>query len=307
MSEAIQVQLTPNQRAFRRFRSNRAAWISIWFLLVVIGGAWLWGWIGPYSASEFAGDPFQTPGKDFWFGSDAHGRDLLARMAQGARISMWVGLVGALVSLFIGATWGAASGLIGGRVDHWMMRFVDVLYSLPSIIFVIVLITSCEGLLKDWLAGSALDRWSGETRMILLFLGLGAVSWLNMARIVRGQTLTLRNRLYVDAARVFGAGPVWILKKHILPNVSGVIIAYLTLTVPSVILYESFLSYLGLGVQPPDASLGSLIAEGASQINPVRMYWWLIVFPGVFLSSILIALNFVGDGLRDAFDPSLEG
>lgn len=306
MIDAQTTILTPNQRAVRRFRLNRAAWYSLWFLVSALAVAWLWGWLGPYSSSEFVGEPFQPPGKQFWMGSDAHGRDLLARITQGARISMWVGLVGAVVSLVIGATWGAAAGLMGGRIDDWMMRFVDILYSLPSVIFVIVLITSCEALLKEWLSEQLSDQWASQTRMILLFLGLGAVSWLNMARIVRGQTLTLRNRLYVDAARVFGAGPVWILRKHILPNVSGVIIAYLTLTVPSVILYESFLSYLGLGVQPPSASLGSLIAEGAAQINSIRIYWWLIVFPGLFLSSLLIALNFVGDGLRDAFDPSQD-
>jgi ABC-type dipeptide/oligopeptide/nickel transport system permease subunit len=174
-----------------------------------------------------------------------------------------------------------------------MMRFVDILYSMPSIVFVIVLIT----LLNAVFGKLPIVQFIG------LFAGLGAVSWLTMARIVRGQVLTLRNRAFVDASRVLGASHARILLRHILPNVYGVIIVYLTLTIPSIILYESFLSYLGLGVQPPQASLGSLIASGAAQINSIRIYWWLIVFPGAMLALTLLALNFVGDGLRDAWDP----
>src|SRR5580765_1293265 len=183
-----------------------------------------------------------------------------------------------------------------------MMRFVDILYSLPSIIFVIVLITTLEGLLKQRLEVSG-SLWLAKfARLIFLFVALGAVSWLTMARIVRGQVLSLKSRQFVEASRALGAGPIRILSQHIIPNVFGVVIVYLTLSVPAIILYESFLSFLGIGIQPPMASWGSLIAEGAGQLNPIRMYWWLIVFPGGLMVLTLLALNFLGDGLRDAWD-----
>jgi len=213
-----------------------------------------------------------------------------------------VGLVGAIVSLVIGVLWGAVAGYAGGRLDSAMMRFVDILYSLPSIIFVIVLITALEDVWKKWLTGLG---WSGigkSARLLFLFVGLGAVSWLTMARIVRGQVLSLRQRPFVEASRALGAGPIHIIGRHIIPNTIGIVIVYLTLTVPAVILYESFLSYLGLGIQPPMASWGSLISEGADQMNPIRIYWWLIAFPGGLLVTTLLALNFLGDGLRDAWD-----
>jgi len=165
------------------------------------------------------------------------------------------------------------------------------------------LISTLEMYFRDWLTRAFSPEVGGMARMLLLFAGLGAVSWLTMARIVRGQVLSLRTRAFVDASRALGAGHARILLKHILPNVYGVIIVYLTLTVPSVILYESFLSYLGLGVQPPQASLGYLIADGASNLNAIRIYWWLIVFPGTILATTLLTLNFLGDALRDALDP----
>jgi oligopeptide transport system permease protein len=248
---------------------------------------------------------FAPPGRAHWFGTDVHGRDLLSRVCYGARVSLLVGLVGAVVSLVIGVLWGATAGYCGGRWDGVMMRFVDVLYSMPSVIFVIVLITGLDAALRRLQAGPhGLSTDAARTlQFVGLFGGLGAVSWLTMARIVRGQVLTLRNRAFIDASRVLGASHTRILLGNILPNVSGVIIVYLTLTIPSIILYESFLSYLGLGIQPPQASLGSLIASGAEQINPIRIYWWLIVFPGAMLALTLLALNFVGDGLRDALGP----
>jgi oligopeptide transport system permease protein len=197
------------------------------------------------------------------------------------------------------------AGYAGGRWDSVMMRFVDVLYAMPTVVFVIVLVTTLNALLSKWQAGPhGLSnenvrrlQWAG------LFVGLGAVSWLTMARIARGQVLSLRRRPFIDASLVLGASHARIIWRHILPNVYGIIIVYLTLLVPAIILYESFLSYLGLGIQPPQASLGSLIASGAEQINPIRIYWWLIVFPGAALALTLLALTFVGDGLRDAFDP----
>ena len=294
--------LSPNERAWRRFRRNRLARISAWFLAGVVLLVLLWPLVSPHNPDALSDNQFQPPSAKHWFGTDVHGRDVFTRVMYGAQISLLVGIVGAGVSLIIGVTWGATAGYVGGRTDSSMMRFVDILYSLPSIIFVIVLITTLEGVLKNWLAATGSPTLAKSARLIFLFVGLGAVSWLTMARIVRGQVLSLRSRQFVDASRVLGAGPVWILRHHIIPNVLGVVIVYLTLTVPAIILYESFLSYLGLGIQPPMASWGSLIAEGAEQINPIRIYWWLIIFPGGVLVSTLLALNFLGDGLRDAWD-----
>jgi len=177
-----------------------------------------------------------------------------------------------------------------------------VLYSLPSIIFVIVLITTVGEMLKQSHLVQQSPAAAGALRVVLLFVGLGAISWLTMARIVRGQVLSLRTRAFVEASRTLGAGSPRILFRHIIPNIFGVVITYLALTMPAIILYESFLSYLGLGVQPPMASWGTLISEGVSQINPIRIYWWLIVFPGGVLVATLLALNFLSDGLRDAWD-----
>jgi oligopeptide transport system permease protein len=297
-----QQHLSPNQRAWQRFWQNRPARVSAWFLLGLVVLVLLWPLVTPHQPDALSDLQFQPPSAKHWFGTDVHGRDVFTRVMYGAQISLLVGIVGAGVSLVIGVLWGATAGYVGGRVDSLMMRQVDILYSLPSIIFVIVLITTLEGLLKDFLAALGSDALAKFARLIFLFVGLGAVSWLTMARIVRGQVLSLRSRQFVDASRVLGAGPVWILRRHIIPNVLGVVIVYLTLTVPAIILYESFLSYLGLGIQPPMASWGLLIAEGAEQINPIRIYWWLIAFPGAVLVTTLLALNFLGDGLRDAWD-----
>jgi peptide/nickel transport system permease protein/oligopeptide transport system permease protein len=300
-----------------RFQRNRPAVLSAWLLagLLLLVVAWpvtlkvasLAGTKGSqfakrYDPDHLSDEQFQPPGPHHWFGTDVHGRDLLSRVLCGAQISLLVGLVGAGVSFVLGVLWGAIAGYVGGRVDSVMMRFVDILYSLPSIIFVIVLITTLEGVLKKWLGGVAAPGLDRTVRLLFLFVGLGSVSWLTMARIVRGQVLSLRQRAFVEASRALGAGPAHILRRHIIPNTLGVVIVYLTLTVPAIMLYESFLSYLGLGVQPPMASWGSLIAEGADQINPIRIYWWLIAFPGGFLVTTLLALNFLGDGLRDAWD-----
>lgn len=320
--------LSPNQKAWLRFKANKPAVISLWFILAVALLVLLWplfamtrttGSAKPASPEKvFQGilpkamlhDPnavsdsqFQPPGAAHWCGTDVHGHDLLARICSGARISLLVGLVGAGVALIIGVTWGAVAGYVGGRWDGAMMRFVDILYTLPSIVFVIVLITTLDELLKKRLVasfGTESARWAP---LIFLFVGLGAVSWLTMARIVRGQVLSLRNRQFVDASRSLGASHLRILRFHILPNILGIVIVYVTLILPAIILYESFLSYLGLGIQPPMASWGSLIAEGAQSLNPIRVYWWLLVFPASALVSTLLALNFLGDGLRDAFDP----
>ncbi len=299
MSERLD---SPNRRAWQRFRRNRLALASAWFLFAIITLITLWPLVTTQNPDALSDAQFRPPSTAHWFGTDVHGRDVFARVVYGARISLLVGLVGAGVSLVIGVSWGALAGYLGGRVDSAMMRVVDILYSLPSIIFVIVLITTLEGAFKNWLEHAGSATLVKSARLLFLFVGLGAVSWLTMARIVRGQVLSLRSRQFVEASRVLGAGPFWILRRHIIPNVLGVVIVYLTLTVPAIILYESFLSYLGLGIQPPMASWGSLISEGADQINPIRIYWWLIVFPGGVMVTTLLALNFLGDGLRDAWD-----
>jgi oligopeptide transport system permease protein len=302
--------LSPNQRAWRRFLKNRPAIVSLVVFVALVVLVLIWPWIAPYSWNTTSEAQFAPPSSAHWFGTDVHGRDVFTRVFYGARISLMVGMVGAGVALVIGVLWGAIAGYVGGRWDNLMMRFVDVLYSLPSIIFVIVLITTLSELTKQWFAtrfGELGPRLAASTPIIFLFAGLGAVSWLTMARIVRGQVLSLRERSFVAASRALGASHFRLLRRHILPNVYGIIIVYLTLTVPSIILYESFLSYLGLGVQPPMASWGTLIAEGAAQLNPIRIYWWLIVFPASMLVITLLSLNFLGDGLRDAFEPRQGG
>jgi oligopeptide transport system permease protein len=219
-----------------------------------------------------------------WLGTDFHGRDLATRMFKGGQISLLVGLLAAVVSATIGILVGAVAGYAGGRVDAVLMRFVDIMYSLPYMFFVIILVT---------VLGKQL--W-------LIFVALGAVGWLTTARIVRGQVLSLKEREFVLAARSVGARGGAIVRRHLIPNALGPVIVYFTLTVPTMMREEAFLSFLGLGVQPPNASLGWLINEGANQM---LVYWWTLVFPGVLLAVLLFALNFMGDGLRDAIDPRM--
>ena len=297
---------SPSARAWRRFRRNKPAMASLVFLAVLAALVVFWPLVSPHAPNATSDTHLQPPGGENWFGTDANGRDLLARVLFGARVSLLVGVVGAGVALVIGVAWGAVSGYVGGRLDALMMRIVDVLYTLPSIILVIVLLTALGSTGKAWAAKHFGQQAAALTPMVLLFVGIGAVTWLTLARIVRGQVLSLRTRAFVDASRSLGASHARILWRHILPNVWGIVIVYLTLTVPSVILYESFLSYLGLGIQPPMASWGSLVAEGAAQINPIHIHWWLLVFPSVLLVTTLLALNFLGDGLRDALDPRGE-
>lgn len=253
-------------------------------------------------APDASGDSqFSPPGASHWLGTDIHGRDLLSRLLAGTRISLLVGTVGAAVSLAIGVTWGMVAAYAGGRLDALMMRTVDVLYALPNIVFVMMAITVFETHASKFLGAHA-PSLAPTVRLFLLVLALGAVSWLTMARIVRGQVLVLRERPFVLASRALGAGHVRILFRHLLPNVAGIVIVYLTLTVPAVVIYESFLSFLGLGVRPPQASLGTLIADGAGQLNPIHIRWWLLAFPAGLLAVTLLALNRVGDGLRDALE-----
>ena len=270
--------------ARRRLLRNRAAVTSMGMLALLVLAAG----VGPY-LTPFTFD--QINKNDVWMapltgghllGSDALGRDLLARLLIGLRVSLAVGVVATGVSLVIGVMWGAAAGYIGGRTDEVMMRIVDILYSLPFIFFVILLMVTFG------------------RNFILMFLAIGAVEWLTMARIVRGQTLSLKQREFIEAARAAGLGQGAIVGRHIVPNLLGPVVVYVTLTIPGVILAESFLSFLGLGVQEPMTSLGSLISKGAQDMELAP---WLLIFPSIVMVVTLMAFNFIGDGLRDAIDP----
>lgn len=228
-------------------------------------------------------------------GTDVLGRCLLSRILWGGRVSLLVGLVATLVSLIIGVTYGALSGYLGGRVDQLMMRFVDVLYSIPFIFVVIFLMT----LLR------AQSETSRGEKLLVFFTVIGAIYWLTMARVVRGQVLSLKHKEFVEAAQVLGASTSHVIRRHLLPNVFSVVLVYLTLTIPRVMLFEAFLSFLGLGVEPPDVSWGMLAADALGAVNPLRVYWWFVLFPSLALGTTLLALNFLGDGLRDALDPKL--
>jgi oligopeptide transport system permease protein len=234
-------------------------------------------------------------------GRDALGRDVLSRLFWGARISIAVGLVAALVSLVVGVSYGAVAGYVGGWIDNLMMRIVDILYSVPFIFVVIFIIM----FLSEEQIQAALLRLRID-RIVIFFIVIGLVYWLTMARVVRGQVISLKNEQFVEAARTLGASRPRIIFLHLVPNLLSVIIVYLTLTIPRVMLFEAFLSFLGLGVEPPDVSWGLLANEGVRVITPIRVYWWLVVFPGLALSMTLLSLNFLGDGLRDALDPRLK-
>lgn len=270
--------------AWRRLQRNRAALWSGGFLAVLSLISLLAPWIPglPDPSIQDLSLGVTPPSAAHWFGTDELGRDMFARVIHGGRISMLVGLIGTLVSITVGVSWGAIAGYRGGRTDEWMMRFVDVLYALPYIFLVILLLV-----------------FVGRS-LVMLFVALGLVQWLTMARIVRGQVLSLKTQTFVEAARALGASDGRILFQHIVPNTLGPVIVYTTLTVPAVILQEAFLSFLGFGVQPPDASWGTLLADGAKLL---ALFPWLVAFPGAAMSATLLAFNFLGDGLRDALDP----
>jgi len=276
---------SPWADARRRFLKNRAAVGSLLILLVIAVLIVAGPWILPHSYDDTDWNALNLgPTLQDWhlFGTDDLGRDLLVRTLIGGRISFMVGILGTVVSVVIGVSWGAISGFFGGKIDALMMRFVDVMYALPFMLFAILLMT-----------------FFGRN-LVLMFVALGAISWLDMARIVRGQTLSLKSKEFVEAAHAIGVSRKAIIFRHIVPNLLGVVVIYATVTIPSVILTESVLSFLGLGVQEPMTSWGVLVQEGTQKMDAAP---WLLLIPALFLSTTLYCANYVGDGLRDALDP----
>ena len=304
-------------------KRNRTAMVALAFLVGLTGVALVLPWLLSEALKETSAGTFLPPmalagdGMRHWLGTDVNGQDLLYRLVSGARVSLGVGIAGALISLVVGTLYGMVSGFAGGRVDALMMRALDVIYSVPRILFIMIFIAALDPYLKDWLDALRLGaqgkgwlwvetRVNGiipYSRILVMIVSLGLVEWLTMARIIRGQVLVLRETTFITAARAMGQRPWVILWKHLLPNLATVILTYLTLTIPAVVLDESFLSFLGLGIEAPAATWGSLLKDGAQAINPLESKWWLLVFPAVAMSMTLLALNFLGDGLRDAFDP----
>lgn len=331
-TESLVTAGSPGSRGWRRFHRNRPAAFSAAFLLAASVGLCL---ALPFSGSWFdvqgleqavRHPPSYLPSGEYtrfadqlqmsrmgrplawagpaayraagWMGYDALGRSLFYRCLLGWLVSLGVGLAAAATAVVLGTAWGCVAAYVGGRTDAVMMRIVDVLYGLPYVLLVILLGIGLERPVQNLLG--AQSRWS---HVLILFVAIGSVSWLTMARVVRGQVLSLRSQAFVEAARAAGIRPLRILWRHILPNLVGPVAVYATLLVPQAILQESFLSFLGLGVRAPIPSLGRLAAEGVQAVNTFVSFWWMITFPCVILVATLLALNFWGDGLRDAFDP----
>lgn len=273
------------REAWRRLRQNKAALVSLVLLAAITLVCLLGPWLTPWALDEVDWNAFLTPPSiesGHLAGTDANGRDLLTRVFYGGQISLSVAIVATLVSLIIGVLYGAVAGYFGGRIDNLMMRFVDIMYSLPFMFMVILLMV-------------VFGR-----NILLIYAAIGAVEWLDMSRIVRGQVLALKRREFVEAAHALGVSSFKIVTRHLIPNAIGPVIIYVTLTVPKVILLESFLSFLGLGVQEPLTSWGVLISEGKDMMETAP---WMLIIPSIFLATTLLCLNFLGDGLRDALDP----
>ncbi len=285
MKPPLTARRTLRSDAWLALRRNRAAMTACVLLVVMAAMVLFAPFLSPHSFDhtdweQISVAPSLTNGHPF--GTDALGRDLFVRTLYGGRISLLVGIAATLVSLVFGIAYGAVAGYIGGRVDQVMMRTVDILYALPFMFFVILLMV-----------------FFGRN-ILLIFVAIGAINWLDMARIVRGQTLSLKQREFVEAARAGGVTSARIIRRHIVPNLLGVVVVYVTLTIPQVILVESFLSFLGLGVQEPMTSWGALVNEGAQEMENAP---WMLIFPALFLALTLFCFNFIGDGLRDALDP----
>jgi oligopeptide transport system permease protein len=273
------------QDALRRLFANKAALVSIFVLVAIILIAFIGPYFVPWGYEEIDWSAIRKGPdmvKGHYFGTDQNGRDMLARTLQGTQMSLMVATVATVVSVCIGIVYGAVAGYFGGKIDAVMMRFVDIMYALPYILFVIILVVIFG------------------RHPVLLFVGIGCLEWLTMARIVRGQTLSLKQREFVEAAKAGGAKPFTIIMRHIVPNLTGPVVIYATLTIPEIIITESFLSYLGLGVQEPQTSLGTLISFGAKVAEVLP---WMLITPAVFLVAMIISFTYLGDGLRDALDP----
>ncbi|TVQ46591.1 MAG: ABC transporter permease subunit [Gammaproteobacteria bacterium] len=273
------------QDALRRFMANKVAMGSVIVLLLISFMAIFAPLLSPHSMEDFYWEYILVPPtleNGHWFGTDSNGRDMFVRTFYGARVSLTIGVMTTAVALLIGVTWGSVAGFFGGRIDNFMMRIVDVLYALPLLFFIIILVT-------------VFGR-----NIYLVFIGIGAVEWLTMSRIVRGQTLSVKQKEYVEAARAIGLSNLVIVRRHVVPNIVGPVIVFVTLLIPTTILVESYLSFLGLGVQEPMTSWGTLISQGAANIDTGP---WLLLIPGTFLAITLFCFNFIGDGLRDALDP----
>jgi oligopeptide transport system permease protein len=304
---------SPWRDAWKRLIRNKLAVLGMTLLgvlivAVIIGPSivyWTTGYTYDYIPADNSLVQSMPPSRMHPMGTDEAGRDLLSRVLQGGRISLTVGIISTIVSLIVGVAWGAIAGYLGGFVDNLMMRIVDILYSIPYILIVIVLLAVFGGgNTPDWITWLS-DKLGGAgnaglSQIFLLFFALGLVSWLTMARVVRGQILSLKNQDFVMAARATGVSTLGIIFRHLVPNALGPVIVYATLTVPTVMLTEAFLSFLGIGVQPPYASWGSLAADG---IKNIAFFPWQLIAPGVTMALTLFSLNFLGDGIRDALDP----
>ncbi|APA83759.1 ABC transporter permease [Francisella tularensis] len=273
------------QDAFIRFKKDKVAVFSLFVIVAILVACFVVPWFYPdnYFSHIDLYSTTRAPSFEHFFGTDAIGRDVFVRVLVGGQISFEVAIVATIVSVVIGTLWGAFAGFIGGKIDGFMMRIVDALYALPFLFFAILLVT---------LFGR---------NFILIFVAIGVVSWLDVARVVRGQTIALRHKEFVEAAKVSGLTNRKIVTKHIIRNLIGIIIVYITLTIPTVLMLSAFLSFLGLGVQPPMTDWGEMISDGASYIT--MGYWWLLVYPSAFLTITLLALNFVGNAMRQALDP----
>ncbi len=266
----------------------RPAYRASAVVLLLLAAVLLLGpWLSPWEQEHIDWNAIDTPPSSVhWFGTDGSGRDLLVRTMAGGRVSLTVALLATIVSFAIGLPWGAIAGFAGGRIDQLMMRIVDGLYGLPFMFLVILLVVFFD-----------------RNNPYLLFIAIGAVSWLDLARIVRGQTLVVKNAMYIEAAKALGVSNLWIITRHVVPNVMGPALVYATLTIPGVIIAESFISFLGLGIQEPQTSWGVLIADGANRLHAP----WQLVFPAMFLAVTLLVLNVAGDQLRDAMEPKKQG
>jgi oligopeptide transport system permease protein len=300
--------------AWRRFRAHRVALASLVFLALLALGCVLgvagvalrttfgFGWPYDYAEQNLALGPTMSSAAH-WLGTDLLGRDLLTRLLVGGFVSLTVGLLATGMVVLIGVTYGMVAGYAGGRLDRLMMRVVDILYALPFTVFIIMLLVLLDKPVQAVLQQLGHASLAPFVKLCLLFVAIGAFEWLNMARVVRARTLELKSLAFVEAARALGRRPGQILWHHLLPNLAGIIVIYATLSVPAVIMLESFISFLGLGVQPPLTSWGDLIHQGASNME---LYPWLLLYPSLLFSLTLFALNFVGDGLRDALDPRAD-